>query len=443
MSTYSLTFPTPSLLGDQGLRLATSTGIGPEGQVISPQFFSGFLNHPQQAAKALLALANIASSSYFRRVDRQNLDPVVTSDGECLRFESFSQCAGVYGRFDALPGSLDGDHIQRGTTNVDINQPLRSALARVRGMDPVHLAVGIDEMTVTTLGGQHREDKVTLPDRWIRSFAQTPATSQAMTLRASVSAREARRFLTSVPKTQGATYPLAFHNGQLRLTRSLNDAVVSVTGSNRLRELLPLLRYATNLHIYATEADGEDQASAWEVELPDTRFTLMVSPSPGRGFSGEGANLSALGIADEDTGDHAEQIIDLLAWLPGSDAGAIGMALGLDLVQVEAALAYLAASGRVGFDLAEQAWFHRELPFAVDRVVKDNPRLVAARQLIADHALRYEGDVVVVDLGDHIQQVHRTSDGVRCSCTWWQRYGCSRGPCKHVLAVEIWDKENN
>ncbi|MGP6173766.1 SWIM zinc finger family protein [Corynebacterium sp. A21] len=433
----------PSILEAQNLQLATSTGIGPEGQITSPRFFSGFLNHPEQAARALLALANLASTSYFRRVDRQNLDPVVTSDGQCLRFESFSQCAGVYGRFDALPGSLDGEYIQRGTTNVDINQPLRSALARVRGMQPLHLAVGVEEMTVTTMGGQHREDKVTLPDRWIRSFAQAPATSRAMTLRASVSAREARRFLTALPKAQGGVCQITMHNGQLRQTRSQKETVVSVTGPGRLREILPLLRYAKNLRIYAAASDGEDQASAWEVELADARFTLMVSPSPARGFSGEGGTLSALSGATDQTEQHAEEIIDLLAWLPGSDAGVIGLALSLDAPQVEAALAYLAASGRVGFDLAEQAWFHRELPFTPKRVVKDNPRLVAARQLVTRNALRLEGNAVVVDLGDHTQQVHRTEDGVRCSCTWWQRYGSSRGPCKHVLAVQIWDKENN
>ena len=55
MSTYSLDFPAPSTLKAQELRLTTSTGPGPGGPPVSPQFFAGFLNHPAQADRALLA----------------------------------------------------------------------------------------------------------------------------------------------------------------------------------------------------------------------------------------------------------------------------------------------------------------------------------------------------------------------------------------------------
>ncbi|WP_240777488.1 hypothetical protein [Nonomuraea basaltis] len=51
-----------------------------------------------------------------------------------LRFESFSVCGGVYARLDVQ--ELDGDVLDRGTTNVDVNGPLREALARVGGRDP-------------------------------------------------------------------------------------------------------------------------------------------------------------------------------------------------------------------------------------------------------------------------------------------------------------------
>ncbi len=71
-------------------------------------------------------------------------DPVVTSNGDRLRFESFSACCGVYARYDVLPGGLDGPALDTGTTNVDFNPPMREALARVGGLRPLHLAVGED-----------------------------------------------------------------------------------------------------------------------------------------------------------------------------------------------------------------------------------------------------------------------------------------------------------
>ena len=38
--------------------------------------------------------------------------------------------------------------------------------------------------------------------------------------------------------------------------------------------------------------------------------------------------------------------------------------------------------------------------------------------------------------GDHGEYVVRT-DPPGCSCPWWLRYDGGRGPCKHVLAVQL------
>src|SRR5262249_37194827 len=48
---------------------------------------------------------------------------------------------------------------------------------------------------------------------------------------------------------------------------------------------------------------------------------------------------------------------------------------------VAAALAELGALGLVGYDLAEGAYFHRELPFDVSRIERLHPRLARARGL--------------------------------------------------------------
>jgi len=61
--------------------------------------------------------------------------------GLSTSMESFSACCGVYARLDVLEPALDGEVHERGTTNVDVNGPLREALARVGGGDPLHLAV--------------------------------------------------------------------------------------------------------------------------------------------------------------------------------------------------------------------------------------------------------------------------------------------------------------
>lgn len=168
--THSYRYLRPSAADASGgaVGLATSGGTTSRGPLPHPRFFSGVLTRPEAAARGLLAVAAVARTRYFRPQLAALRDPVVTCDGQRLRFESFSACGGVHARLDVLPGALDGEVFDRGTTNVDVNDPLREALARVRGGDPLHLSVGADELTVTTADGAVLEKKVPLPERWLR-----------------------------------------------------------------------------------------------------------------------------------------------------------------------------------------------------------------------------------------------------------------------------------
>jgi hypothetical protein len=57
---------------------------------------------------------------------------VVTSNGDRLRFESFSGCCGVHARLDLLPDALTGQPVRSGSTNVDFNEGMRAALGGPR-----------------------------------------------------------------------------------------------------------------------------------------------------------------------------------------------------------------------------------------------------------------------------------------------------------------------
>ena len=140
MSAYTLdyTYTAPSALIDgadsRALSLATSGGSTPEGAASHPYFFSGFLERADVYATALLVVARVARTRFY--VPPSSLagalraaDPVVTSTAEGLRFESFSACCGVYARLDVDSSALDASHSAVGVTNVDVNPPLRAALA--------------------------------------------------------------------------------------------------------------------------------------------------------------------------------------------------------------------------------------------------------------------------------------------------------------------------
>src|SRR5262249_24422306 len=127
-------------------------------------------------------------------------DPVVTSNGDRLRFESFSGCCAVHARLDLLPAALDGAPALSGTTNVDLNDPMCAALAGTAAGGALLLTVGAGEVSVTTAGGSVSERKVPLPQRWLKGLGEVQALARGMRLAGELGAAEARRFIRAVPR---------------------------------------------------------------------------------------------------------------------------------------------------------------------------------------------------------------------------------------------------
>lgn len=424
----------------RSLALETSGGATPGGEQDRPRFFDGFLTAPAAAAAALLAVADVAATRYHHPGSAASLDPVVTANGDRLRMESFSGCCGVYARLDILAPGLDGDDVGHGTTNVDVNVPLRQALAKLGGLDPLHLRVGPEGVEATTFEGRFVEKKVPLPQRWLRGFAEAQVLAAGFAPRAEVPPAQAAAVLRSLPRlTRGSgartTRWVVPAGRTLRPVSRPAPGAVCLPGAERLTGLIPVLRHATGVRLHAPDtAAGAATAVAWEVGLPGMRLTLLLSPSASRGFSGEGGVLDdlATGPAARD----AERVAELLAWEPTLDIAVLAAQAGLAPERVRAALTVLGTSGQIGYDLAEQAYFHRHLPWVAGDAEARNPRLRGARALVAEGAVRLDGALAWVGKDAHAHLV-RVDDAGRASCTclWWARYQGGRGPCKHVLAV--------
>ncbi|MFD3595743.1 SWIM zinc finger family protein [Nocardia sp. NPDC058640] len=442
----TLSYRRPSSLEQSAGRsvLDLQTADGRAGVLANPTFFRGFVTQPAVAAAGLLAVADVAAADYFDRERWASLDPVITANGDRLRFEAFSGCCGVHARLDVLPSAIDGE-TGYGTTNVDVNNPLRDALSGFMAEDPLHLTVGPDELAVATIGERVVEKKVPLPPRWLRGFAETQVIAAGFDLQAQVSAAEAVRFLRTVPRSRtpgsiGGQWVVAT-GGRLRITSRPGPGVVSLPGPHRLGALRRVLRHAQSLRLYGppTQRDSRPSASAWEVGLPGMRLTLMLSPGVGRGFSGEGASLAQL--AGANTEADAELLSVLLAWDRRIELGDLAHRSGLPVERVRAALTRLGVDGRVGYDIADATFYHRELPYRTGRAERDNPRLQSARALVADGSVR-------VDPADPLRARVVTADATyqvtvdpagafACTCQWWTEHRGDRGPCKHALAVRI------
>ncbi|MEN3279942.1 MAG: hypothetical protein V7607_1082 [Solirubrobacteraceae bacterium] len=381
--------------GGPSVALAASGGTDEH-----PRLYAGWIPDARLQAQALLVVSRTARSRFHtpaamlaRRL--MLADPVVTVNERALRFEAFSSCCGVYARHDIDTSELDG-RIATGTTNVDFNEPMRAALAGVAADGPVHLTVGTEEVAVLTAEGTVVERRVALPARWIKGFGEVQATQSAMRERFDLPGTAVRRLLRNLPRTgpAGTLLHVRRSGRDLRLSAVGGRDAVTLAGPQRLLLLEPLVAAATRLRAYGADSG----ASAWVLDFPGGRLTVALSPEIWRGFSGEGAVLRALA---GDAADHA-------------------------------------ARGFAGYDLSEGAFFDRRLPFDLDAVDALQPRLRGARALVENGAVRaIDGDDAFVRSGKVEYHVRMTPEGARCTCPWFVRHGEVRGPCKHVLAIEL------
>lgn len=435
-------------LGDRpALTLVTSGGVAEH-----PFFFRGYLLEPRTAGAVLRGVARVVGSRFYTppsmlaRILRE-ADPVVTSGGGMLRFEGFSACASAYVRADFGPASYEATHLSPGTTNVDFNAPMRAALAQLRDSDRAALSVGRSSVELDVAGTKIEEQRVPLPLRWLRGFVEVQAYQARMTPVLDVAAPMATRFFRSLPRTSTAKTELfvsASAGGLRAVTRAseLRGArSVRVAGLERLRVVEELSPAAKRLRVYADEAG---QASAWELDFGSTRLTLVLSHDVWRGFSGEGQALSTLAAADAN-----ELVASLraeLAWQAKIDLAALQRRCAASTEDLLRGLTVLGARGLVGFDVGQASYFHRELPYDLERVLALQPRLTAARAIVqAGRARLTRRDEAAVDVAidpsgaDGVpHHVKLGLDGAtRCSCPWFAKHRGERGPCKHVLAAQL------
>ena len=116
----------------------------------------------------------------------------------------------------------------------------------------------------------------------------------------------------------------------------------------------------------------------------------------------------------------------------------------IDLDKVDSLSARLAAMGLLGFDLDDNSFFYRRLPFKTERILSLNPRMIATEKLLEEEKVeiisndgnRTEARVAGSGGVRHTVILDREGEKERCTCTWFSGNQGERGACKHILAVK-------
>ena len=402
-------------------------------------FFWGRLTDPYTTARCLLTLSNVVQSSFNLSPFQLALlkDPIVTAGNEKIRFEGFSHCAGVYARVDILGEGHDGEFLENGTTNVDFNQPMLSALSSIRKNENVLLSIGQKEVGLHRESEKIIERKVPLPVKWIKGLTSVQMFLSESEKVLSFNRLQALQLFKTIPTGKPKTdYYLLIRGGKPMFSPVKSNDAIIIGGIHRLKLIEPLLAIADELRVFP---HATMQATTWQVYIGAIRFTLSLSRDTWRGFSGEGAALESL---IEDIPDQWVELVDNYSYANQEfNATLLAVNEGLDLQKIENITGRLSAIGLLGYDLDENNFFYRRLPFKLSRIMSLNPRLKDAEKLLL------EGKVKIISRQDDKIEAQVEGSGVKhivmlngdkeqCTCTWFSKNQGERGICKHILAVK-------
>ena len=440
-------FKTTSMLFDDNLTLSIAPALTPAGIEDNPLFFNGEIINPTIISGGLLVLADIVSTRYFKYVPVDWRDPILSAQGDRLRAECFSACNGVYARLDIFQSALDGE-ILYGTTNVDIGSNLRKSLFNIKQGDRLKFRIGDDGWK--TLHSKKPDNgsvltdiviqrPVKMPDRWIRALGNCAMLHQNMKYKFHIEGMQAKAFIAMLPAVTGkekSGWLTPIKTGVMLKSGEEKNSVY-ISGLHRLSALKRIMSYVNAIYFYAPE-NCEPGQMMIEVCMSGASITLSLTAKSYEGYSGEGALLDSL--SNLKILEYADRIDNILNFEPKLDIDNISKSTGIVKNDMYEAMELLAVSGKLGFDVRERAFFHRELPDDPDRVLKDNPRLVGAKKLV-DETMYVEDNIWHVKSGETTYRVIYPTDenleNAKCTCTWYLKHQNSRGPCKHILAVKL------
>ena len=397
-------------------------------------------------------------------------DPVITVAEDVVFFECFSKDESAYGCLSVNRDSGFGpsSSLQLGTTNVDYSPALYEQFQTLRTYRQTRFNLAPEGFVVRTENvAEHREEKIDLPDSWLRGFMKLQAAMTMPTVRVRLTREVVYSLLAFLKRNVARKSPraLRFELEPGRSPRLVLEpwekafdvygpaydgpptAPIRIWGTRRLLVLARTLPLADSIDVHLL-ASG--LPSFWITNMGDMSFTLGLSGWTTNDWS-SGSALDMLQPPRAPSAELITRVADVMKQRRAASLATVALEVAEpDDHLVAAALRHLAQSGQVIFDLAASRFRYRQImpqPLGEAQLGAEDPELAAARRLVAEQ--KYElidrqdgpnltrviiGKVeakpveILVDADDRIKRG-------KCLCGHFQKYGLRNGPCRHMIAL--------
>src|SRR5262245_15755270 len=398
-------------------------------------------------------------------------DPVITVSPDVLFFECFSADESSYGclnvQRDAFQGEAD---VALGTTNVDYSWRLYEHFQTIRSYRQTRFTIdpmGFEVQTSEAGDGEYREEKIDLPQSWLRGFSTLQSAMSLPAKRVPVSREGLYSLVAFLKRHKAKASPRAvrfeLNPGQpVKIALEpwnreivLHDTpypgprkeTIRVWGRDRLRVLGRLLPVLDRVDVFLL---GTGLPAFWVCRMGEMQLTLGLSGWTTNDWTSGGSAIDQLAPPVEPSSDTMRGIADAFRTTPTWTLDALATRTRSPAPAVSAGLNKLALLGQVIHDLPHGVYRWRQVmpvTLSAEVIGPENEETVAARQLTG-WKIRVMGDSTDAKGQRHVRamvegrsEVELTLDaddrivGGKCGCSYFYTGGLRKGPCRHLQAL--------
>jgi hypothetical protein len=397
-------------------------------------------------------------------------DPVITVSPDVLFFECFSADESSYGCLTVEREAFEAEtDIALGTTNVDYSWRLYEHFQEIRSYRQTRFTIdplGFEVQAKTDEGG-YREEKIELPQSWLRGFAtlqsamslparRVPVSREGVYAvlaflkqhKAQASPRAVRFELTPGQPTVIVLEPwnkrIVLHNTPYTGPRA---EIIRTWGRDRLRVLARLLPLLDGADVYLL---GTGLPSFWVMRMGEMKLTLGLSGWTTNDWTSGGSAIDQLAPPAEPSAEVMRGIAQAFRQNTTWSFSALAAKTQAATPMVSAGLNKLALLGQVIHDLPHEVYRWRQVmpvTLSAEIIGPENPETVAARQ-ITDRGVRLSKDttdakgqrhLAATVEGRAVSELTLDADdrivAGKCGCSYFYTGGLRKGPCRHLQAI--------
>ncbi len=437
----------------------------------------------RQEKEKILGPFNKAKRKYFDHIyqtDRDMwivLDPIITVHPDELFFECFSKDESSYGRLSCSYEVFTKiNEFKCGTTNIDYSSALYEEFQKIRDYKETKFEIDPSGFEVSTEQQESfKETKIDVPESWVRGLLQVNSAMMLGGVEIDLHPMDVYNICFHLKRKKEKEGPRSlrwiFKPGQplkivfepwnfvLECPRSVyngtNDFEVGMWGRRRLlllERLIPVTKKFTAIFM------GTGLPSFFLADMGDMSFTLGLSGWTNNDWSGQG-NFDLLAPRREVDPMTMQKVYSTLrnTWYNSIDG--LSNELKMDNKTVMSAFMIFAQSGRAMYDINKKVYRIRELsrdPIDGSKLRFMNEREENARIFSDTGAVKIterkdeeNGNRIVKgtvkDKGKEqnaeiVFNHDETVIGAQCSCYYYQQNKMYKGPCEHIIALNLQSK---